>query len=71
MDVPKLVPGLCSETCQTLFWDGHEAMDVKVGDFTDVQEEKDPLLIREVSFEAVILCVCVPPPPPPTRGRIR
>jgi len=33
-------------------------MDVKGGDFTDVQEEKDPLLIHEVSFEAVILCVC-------------
>ena len=50
MDVPKLAPGSYSETCQTLFWDGHEAMDVKVGDGTDVQEEKDPLLIHEVSF---------------------
>jgi hypothetical protein len=59
MDVLKLVPGLCSETCETLFWDGQEAMDVKAGDFTDVQEEKDPLLIHEVSSEAVILCVCV------------
>jgi hypothetical protein len=59
MDVPKLVPGSCSETCQTLFWEGHEAMDVKVGDGTEVQEEKDPLSIHEVSFEAVILFVCV------------
>jgi hypothetical protein len=50
MAVPKLVPGLCSETCETFFWDGHETVGVEVGDFTDVQEEKDPLLIHEVSL---------------------
>jgi hypothetical protein len=58
VDVSKLVPGSCSETCQ-MFWDGHEVMDVKVGGDTEVQEEKDPLLIHEVSFEAIILCVFV------------
>jgi hypothetical protein len=47
---------------------------VKVGDCTGVQEEKDPLLIREVSFEAVIfVCVCVRAclPPHKRKSKVR
>jgi hypothetical protein len=62
MDFPKLVLGSCSETCRTSFCDGDEATIVKVEDGTDSQEEKDPLLIHEVSCEAVIVCARVPPP---------
>ena len=58
VDLPKLVPDSCSETCQTYLCDGNEATVVKVEDGTDVQEEKDPLLIHEVSCEGVIVCVC-------------
>ena len=67
MDFPKLVPASCSETCRTSFCDGNEATDVKVEDGTDIQEEKDPLLIHEVSCEGVIVCVSNPT----TKGRIR
>jgi hypothetical protein len=64
MDLPKLVPDSCSETSQTSLCDGNEAMVVKVEDGTDilVQEEKDPLLIHEVSCEGVIACTAPPPP---------
>jgi hypothetical protein len=57
MDLPKVAPGLCSETCQTSLCVGNEAVDVKVEDGTDMQEEKDPLLIHEVSCEGVIVCI--------------
>jgi len=63
MDLPKLVPDLYSETSQTSLCDGNEAMVVKVEDGTDilVQEEKDPLLIHEVSCEGVPACTAPPP----------
>jgi hypothetical protein len=64
VDLPKLVPDSCSETSQTSFCDGNEAMVVKVEDGTDivVQEEKDPLLIHEVSCEGVIASTAPFPP---------
>jgi len=61
LHLPKLVPDSCSETCHTSLCDGNETMVVKVEDGTDVQEEKDPLLIHEVSCEGVIVCTCPPP----------
>ena len=61
MDLPKLVPDSCSEICQTSLCDGNEAMVVKVEDGTEIQEEKDPLLIHEVSCEGVIVCMYLPP----------
>jgi hypothetical protein len=54
MDVPKLVPDSCGETCQTSLCDGNEGVVVKVEDGADIQEEKDPLLIHEVSREGVL-----------------
>jgi hypothetical protein len=51
VDLPKVVPVSCSEACQTSFFDGHETMSVKAEDGTDIQEEKDPLLIHKVSCE--------------------
>jgi hypothetical protein len=62
VDLPNLVPDSRSETCQTSLCDGNEATVVKVEDRTDIQEEKDPLLIYEVSCERVIICTCSPPP---------
>jgi hypothetical protein len=63
MDLPKPVPDSCSEICQTSLCDRNEAMVVKVEDGTDIQEEKDPLLIHEVSCEGMIVCMCPPLPP--------
>ena len=62
MDVPKLVPDSYSETSQTSLCVGSEAVVVKMEDRTAIQEQKDPLLIHEVSREGVIVCTCLPPP---------
>lgn len=44
MEILKVEPTSCSETCVTSFGDGNEATDVKVEEVTDLQEE-DPLLV--------------------------
>jgi hypothetical protein len=70
VDLPKLVPGSCSQICEASVCAGNEAVDMKLEEGTYMQEEKDPLLIHEVSCEEVILCVCMPPvctPPPPPK----
>jgi hypothetical protein len=59
MDVLKVEPASCCETCLTDTHDGHDATaDIKVERGTEVEDEEDPLLISspdiknepEVSF---------------------
>jgi hypothetical protein len=57
MEILKVEPTSCSETCVTSF-DGNEAIDVKVEEVTDLQVE-DPLLVTlpVVHAEQEVSCV--------------
>jgi hypothetical protein len=56
------VPASYSEICVTLFQDGNEAMDMKVGEVTDVKEEQDPLAVTCLTdAEQEVSCVSVCP----------
>jgi hypothetical protein len=54
-------PSLYSETCPTSSQDGNQAIDVKVEEFTDAQNEDDPepiLSAAKVDQEVSSMFVC-------------
>jgi hypothetical protein len=54
-------PSLCNETRLTSSHDGNQAIDVKVEEFTDVQNEDDPepiLSAAKVDQEVSLIFVC-------------
>jgi hypothetical protein len=59
MDLEKAALGSCSETCPASSHDADQAMDMKVEQVSDVEEEGDPVQITFPGIKAELQVSCI------------
>jgi hypothetical protein len=61
LDSQKDLPGLRSEACASSSLDGVQAVNIKVEDFSDIEDRKDslPMTVVGIKAEHEVSCMCV------------